>query len=86
MGNTMRQDRTAVSVYQGIIKLIELDGSIVEYAQRGIRRLSRQVLNEQIYKGALSTRALTLQELPKDYSIHFEVRGMGRAVANYKVV
>lgn len=79
-------ERIAVGIDRGIISLIEPDGEIGHYAQRGITVMDRKVLNEQIYKGALNSNALMLQELPREIKLKYEVPGMGRAAANYKIV
>lgn len=76
---------TAISIDRGAIKLIEPDGSIGFYMQRGINSMTQEQLRSAIQKGLIDGRILTLKELPKNYSISFEDEEiMGKAEATFK--
>lgn len=78
---------TAISIINGIILLIEEDGSINEYRQRGIQTLSPNVINSEIRHGRLNSYWRNYPELPANYSISFEdPEIMGRAIATYPAV
>ena len=79
-----RQYLTAVSVINGIITLIEPNGSIGTYRQRGIQRLSKTQISNLIQAGALNSEWNKVPELPSNYSISFEDEEiMGKARATF---
>lgn len=81
-----REYVTAISISRGIITLIEPDGTIAEYRQRGITRLSPQMIYVAIVMGALDSNWAAYRELPKHYSISFEDEDiMGRASASFPI-
>lgn len=81
----MRKQLIAITVYKGIIQLID-EGNIAYYAQRGIRKLSIEQIQYAIASGQLDERAINLKELPSDYSIRFEDPSIqGRAIATFKL-
>lgn len=80
-----KQYITAISIQKGIINVIEPNGEIGAYAQKGIKTLSQASLHELIYKGALDPTALILTEIPANYNISFEEPSiMGRASKTFK--
>lgn len=82
-----REYLTAVHIINGIILLIEPDGSLGEYRQRGIQTLSPYAIQNEIKRGRLNANWKKFPELPKNYSIAFEdVEIMGRALATYPLV
>ncbi len=77
---------TAISIEQGVIKLIEPDGSIGTYSQRGIRKLSYNEREMAISRGFITPMVLMLRELPLKYAIEFdEPTIMGKAKASFSM-
>lgn len=75
---------TAICIMQGIIELIEPNGEIGYYRQRGIKALSPSVRDRVIKDGFLDKNWGKYPELPKNYTIYFEdPEIMGRAVATF---
>ena len=87
---TVKKEReylNAVSIYSGIITMIEQDGTIGQYRQRGIGKLPRAVLMELVSAGKLDPYWWSCKELPSNYSISFEdeeIMGKARATFPYK--
>lgn len=82
-----REYITAISITRGLVLLIDLDGEIRAYRQRGINTLTQGEINKEVQMGRLISTWETYNELPKNYSISFEEpRIMGRAVATYQLV
>lgn len=76
----------AVNVKGGIITVVGEDGNIINYAQRGISKLSQADACYCIAKGILYPKAFELKELPSKYSIRFECPEVqGRAVATFNI-
>lgn len=74
----------AVSISNGIITLIDEDGTIVNYRQRGIQRLSEEQQKLLIAMGMLNVRWKSYKELPKHISIYYEDEYiMGKARATF---
>lgn len=79
-----RQYLTAVTICAGIITLIDYNGNIVYYRQRGIKKYSELDRMRLISAGFLQRNWETFEELPKHISISFESPEiMGRACATY---
>ena len=79
-----REYVTAISIQKGIITLIEPDGQIAMYRQRGIEKLTESQVAEEIKSGRLSATWYMAQPLPNHYSSSCEEpRIMGRARASY---
>lgn len=75
---------TAISIVAGIITLIDVDGQIVMYRQRGIQKFSDKQLKLLFSTGLLNPNWKMYRELPKNISISFEdPEIMGRAQASY---
>lgn len=75
---------TAISVVAGIITLIDADGQIATYRQRGITQYSDKQLKVLMSTGLLNPSWKMYKELPKNVSISFEdPEIMGRAQATY---
>jgi hypothetical protein len=84
MAKQERQYLTAVTICAGIITLINQDGSIGYYRQRGISRLSDQQRHILISNGLLHRNWEGFKELPSNISISYEdPELMGRARASY---
>lgn len=79
-----RQYLTAVSIIGGIITLIDLDGNIKYYRQRGIGKLTDGQRQGLIAMGLLQRNWSMFSELPSYISISFEdPESMGKARASY---
>lgn len=77
---------TAIAIWEGVIQLIEPNGTIGYYSQRGIKELNQFQVRSAFEKGRLSAQALTLPELPAHYSISFEDEEiMGKAEAKFDI-
>ena len=75
---------TAICIRAGIITLIEPDGSIADYRQRGMNTMNKMYVNKLIFAGLLDPRWKQYKELPKNYRIYFEDEEiMGKARATY---
>lgn len=75
---------TAIHIDKGIIQLIEPNGKIGYYAQRGIQKYSQAQLNVLVSRGKLRKDWKTYKELPKNWSISYEEPSiMGRAYATF---
>ena len=81
-----RQYLTALKIVGGIITLIEPDGGIGHYYQRGMQRVKVSRMKQLISVGAVDARWESLKELPKHYTISFEdPEIMGRAYASFRI-
>ena len=84
MASKERQYLTAIGIQKGIIGLIEDDGTIGYYRQRGIQRIETSKRAVLIKIGALDKDWASYKELPPHYSISFEDPDiMGRARASF---
>ncbi|MEM4385955.1 MAG: hypothetical protein QXD03_05350 [Candidatus Anstonellales archaeon] len=75
----------AVYIEGGVITLIEPNGDIGYYRQRGIDKLPKNVIEELVYRGELRQDWYMYDELPVSYKIRYEWRGQGRAEAVFKL-
>lgn len=81
-----REYLTAISIDAGIITLIEPEGSIGYYRQRGIGRLKDFEIRQLISMGMLNPNWAKLKELPRNWSIEFEDEEiMGKARATFPI-
>lgn len=79
-----REYLTAITIIGGIITLLDSNGSIVYYRQRGINKIPEQQRNALISAGFLQRNWANFKELPSHISISFEdPEIMGRARASY---
>ena len=84
MAKREREYLTAISIDNGIITLIESDGKISCYRQRGIQNLNDAQRNWLIKLNVLDKDWKQYQELPRHYSIYFEDEEiMGKAKASF---
>lgn len=82
-----REYITAISIENGIILLIEPNGQLGMYHQRGIKTLTKPEINSEIRAGRLNPNWDNFPELPRNYSISFEdPEIMGRAIATYSLI
>lgn len=80
-----REYLIAISIEQGLITLIEPEGEIGVYRQRGIKRFKGAQLDYLISHGFLHPAWEQYKELPKHWSISFEDEEiMGKARATFK--
>ena len=81
-----REYLTAVSIMRGIITLIEPDGNVNCYRQRGLGALTNIQLAMLIRAGMLDPNWMRYKELPKNWSIEFEDEEiMGKARATFPI-
>lgn len=86
MAKQNREYLTAISIDKGIILLIEPDGKLGNYRQRGIGALNPQLRNKLIQVGLLAYNWECFKELPRNYSIEFEDEEiMGKARATFSI-
>lgn len=84
MAKQERQFLTAITVVAGIITLIDENGQIAMYRQRGISKYSEKQIKVLLSAGLLDPRWKMYKELPKHVSIFFEdPEIMGKAQATY---
>lgn len=82
-----REYLTAISINCGIITLIEPDGNIGYYRQRGIGTMDASRINNLIRSRLLSPNWKSVKELPRNWSIEFEDEEiMGKARATYPFI
>ena len=83
---TSREYLTAITIVGGIITLIEPDGSIGYYRQRGMTRANQVDLENLTKRGIIQSNWRNFKELPPHYSIAYEdTEIMGRAVATFSL-
>ena len=86
MAKKQRRFLTAISVVGGIITLINEQGDIETYTQRGIRKLDQNKIKACVQRGMLAPNWKCLPELPSNISISFEdPELMGRARATFPI-
>lgn len=86
MAKKQRRFLTAVSVVGGIITLINEQGDIETYTQRGIRKLDQNKIKACVQRGMLAPNWQCFHELPSNISISFEdPEVMGRARATFPI-
>lgn len=79
-----REYITAIAINKGIITLIEPNGNIAEYRQRGIGSIEPHMRDLLIRNGMLTQFWNNYKELPKLWSISFEDEEiMGKARAGF---
>lgn len=84
MAKQERQYLTAISVVAGLITLIDYNGQIQQYRQRGIQKFSEKQIKLLVSSGLLVPNWKSFKELPSNISISFEEpKIMGRAQATY---
>ena len=84
MAKQERQFLTAITVVAGLITLIDENGQIAIYRQRGIQKYSEGQIKVLMNAGLLDPRWRMYKELPKHISIFFEdPEVMGKAQATY---
>lgn len=82
-----REYVTAISIMSGIIQLIEPNGEIAYYRQRGMSRIPSDIMREFVLRGKVVPNWVEYKELPSNYSISFEdedIMGKARASFPYK--
>lgn len=82
MVNKSREYLTAIHINKGIITLIDVDGQVKQYRQRGIKQIKPNVIKKLIGSDRLVPNWSSFKELPSNYSIAYEdeeVQGKARA-------
>lgn len=83
--STERKYLTVISIEGAIITLIEPNGTIGRYHQRGLQRVDAVDMRHYIHIGLVDQRWVNFKELPRNYSISYEdPELMGRALATFK--
>ena len=86
MSRKQREYLTAIDITGGIITLIEPDGTIGRYRQRGMQRAGAAKINQLVQAGIINPNWHMFKELPKNYSISFEDEDVqGRAYATFRI-
>lgn len=81
---TERKYLTATTIIAGIITLIDENGEIKYYRQRGITQLSDEFKMQLINVGFLDRYWYNYKELPRDITVSFEDEEiMGKASASF---
>lgn len=84
MARQERQYLTAISIVSGIITLIDYNGNICNYRQRGIGKFTEKQRQVLISAGLLQRNWEQFKELPSYITISFEdPEIMGKARATY---
>ena len=84
MASQERQYLTAISIVSGIITLIDYNGNICNYRQRGIGKFTEKQRQILISAGLLQRNWEQFKELPSYITISFEdPEIMGKARATY---
>lgn len=84
MAQQERQYLIAININAGIITLIDYNGEIKQYRQRGLNNYNEKQLKALVNMGLLDAKWQTIPELPKYKSIYFEdPETQGRAQATY---
>ena len=79
-----RQWLTAVQIVDGIITLIDDNGRIVRYRQRGLGQFTEDEKKIMMNIGLLDKHATELKEIPSHISIQFECPDIqGKAQAKF---
>lgn len=77
---------TVVQIRKGIITLIENDGSLGFYRQRGLNRLSEADKMALVQSGYLDSRYKDIRELPSKYRLKSECEEItGKPRVTFKV-
>lgn len=81
-----REYLTAISIEAGIITLIEPDGNIGYYRQRGLGALDNLTIAYLVQSRQLNPNWRQVKELPRNWSIEFEDEEiMGKARATFPI-
>jgi hypothetical protein len=79
-----RQYLTAVQIVNGIITLIDNDGRIARYRQRGIGQFTDDEKMLLVNRGLLDRQFMEFNELPSNISIQYECPDIqGKAQAKF---
>lgn len=84
MMNMSVRNLTAVAVDKGLITVINEQGHLEHYAQRGIAIYNNEQKYALVKAGKLNPAALSFKELPRNIRIQYECPDVqGRAYATY---
>lgn len=85
MSNQNKRNReylVAIHIVKGIITLVDIDGQVRQYRQRGIKQIKPHVIKQLITSNKLADNWIYYKELPSHYSIYFEdeeIQGKAKA-------
>ncbi len=81
-----REYITVICIEGGIITLIEPDGSIENYRQRGMEKVGEMDMLRLMQSGLVNPNWRQFKPLPRHYSISFEDEDfMGKAYASFNI-
>ena len=84
--STNRKYLTAICITGGIITLIDEDGELRNYRQRGITSIPDEYKQRLIGLGVLNNKWFMYKELPRDISISYEDSSyLGKASATFPI-
>ncbi len=79
---------TLVSISGGILTVVEPDGGLSNYRQRGIRELDIDTIEKEVNAGRLNANSLVMMDIPYNYVIIVEdeeIMGNEDNLYEYKV-
>ena len=86
MARKKKEYVTAIYINCGLIALIEPDGNIGVYRQRGMDKVDAHLMNQLVSMGLVVPNWMQYKELPKYYVISFEDEQiMGKAEPKFKI-
>ncbi len=84
--NGKKRALTVIVIIAGVIELIEDDGNIAYYRQRGIDQIPLEIKEFLISKGMLNRYWKSYPEIPKNAYIRYaDPSTMGRALKTYPI-
>ena len=77
---------TAVTFDRGLITVVEPNGKMGYYSQRGINKLSKSTLANLVGRGHLRKDILRFTEFPKNYSlVNEDPESLGRIFVTFNI-
>ena len=77
---------TAVTFDRGLITVIEPNGKMGHYSQRGINKLSKSIIASLVGRGNLRKDILRFTEFPKNYSlVNEDPESLGRIFVTFNI-
>lgn len=77
---------TAVAFDRGLISVVEPDGKMGYYSQRGVGKLDKNVFFSLVRKGHLRKDIWKFKEFPKDYSlVNEDPEALGRIFVTFNL-
>jgi hypothetical protein len=87
MSAATRHYADVINYEKGLITLVQEDGSVGVYTQRGIKELSPLEKSREVKAGRLDPNFMNFRELPGNYTLVFEAPEItGKCTATYPLV